>query len=789
MSDQHSQAGPSREGYGDGGHAPGEDYLDPAIGRRGPFAAEQGPTPSRPGPTRDGGAVNPGTWRDPLPGGPADGGPGAWPGAFPGGQGRHQDGYPADPLRDGPSRPDPRRDGYAQPAPGDLRDGRGAEPAVDALGLPITPLAAERHAPPHPGGPAPLEPRHPAASSASAAYDAPQAALDDQRDVRPLADAGGPPRDGGNGVWHDDPEATIVTSGNGPQEGLRTLVELARAAEGHTDGGQVGDGRPGEGRPDDAYDLPPLDPSADQARQGGQSNAYEDVAPYPSEDPARFPTRTYSSSDPLPPREGSSSVDSYPPREGSSSLDSYPPREGSSSLDSYPPREGHSSLDQYPQSFDAAPHGTRDALPYLGGQSPHGLEPRDDSAHPGPDRGPGSPVSPHHEAAHHEALRPETPPHPAPPDAGDRTLRPRDTESGHGRAGEAGPEPATLHGTGGQADASPYAPPADAPMGEVAALAEQFAQRFDLLAQNVERIIKGKRQTVELALVCLFAEGHLLIEDVPGTGKTTLARSIAASVDGLWRHIRFTPDLEPADVIGVPARDEADGTTGLRRGPVFANLVLCDGIEHAAPKTLAALLEAMEERRVVVDSEPHALPRPFMVIATQDSVRDPAYGDGPPALPKARLDRFLMRISVGYPDPAAEVEALKGMPAGPQVDRLPLVARASDIAGMIDFITRIHVADPIYDYMVSLVAATRDAPETRLGASPRAGMALLRASRVRAAAAGRHYVVPEDVRALAVPVLAHRLMLTPEAEARGHTGASVVEEVVARVPAPQLAGV
>ncbi|WP_455432758.1 AAA family ATPase [Streptosporangium soli] len=320
----------------------------------------------------------------------------------------------------------------------------------------------------------------------------------------------------------------------------------------------------------------------------------------------------------------------------------------------------------------------------------------------------------------------------------------------------------------------------------MAALAEQFAQRFNLLAENIERVIKGKREAVELALVCLFSEGHLLIEDVPGTGKTTLARSIAASVDAQWRRIQFTPDLLPSDITGVSIFNQTTQKFEFHQGPVFANIVLGDEINRASPKTQSALLEVMEERRVTVDSEAHSVPRPFLVVATQN----PVDMDGTYPLPEAQLDRFLMRISVGYPDHAAEVEVLKGMPTGPQVERLPMVARASDVAGMIDFATRIHVADPIYDYVVGLVTQTRTSPEVRLGASPRASLALVRAAKVRAAAAGRHFVVPEDIKALAVAVLAHRLVLTPEAELRERTAEALVGEILAGIPVPQaLAGV
>ncbi|WP_433239883.1 AAA family ATPase [Streptosporangium sp. CA-135522] len=352
---------------------------------------------------------------------------------------------------------------------------------------------------------------------------------------------------------------------------------------------------------------------------------------------------------------------------------------------------------------------------------------------------------------------------------------------GAGPAYEAQPS----HGAEQAAVRQPYPVEAQSPGGEVVALAGQFAQRFGLLAGNIEKIIRGKREVVELALVCLLSEGHLLIEDVPGTGKSTLARAIAGSVDAQWRRIRFTPDLLPSDITGAPVFDQTLQRPEFRRGPVFANIVLADEIDQASPKTRSALLEVMEERRVTVDAEEHPLLRPFLVVATHN----PVDTDGPRPLPTAQLDRFLMRISVGYPDHACEVEVLKGMPAGPQVERLPVVARASDVAGMIDFATRIHVADPIYEYVVAIVAATRVSPEVRLGASPRASLALIRAAKVRAAATGRHYVVPEDVDALAVPVLAHRLIMTAEAGLRGRTGAALVGDIVVGTRVPQaLAG-
>jgi MoxR-like ATPase len=317
------------------------------------------------------------------------------------------------------------------------------------------------------------------------------------------------------------------------------------------------------------------------------------------------------------------------------------------------------------------------------------------------------------------------------------------------------------------------------------ALAGRFARMFGALAGNIERVIRGKRENVELAMLCLLSEGHLLLEDVPGTGKTTLARSIAASVDAQWTRIQFTPDLLPSDVTGVSIFNQATSKFEFHPGPIFANIVVADEINRGSPKTQSALLEVMEERRVTVDGHPRPVPRPFMVIATQN----PVDMDGTYPLPEAQLDRFLMKISMGYPDHASEVAVLAGMPTGPLVDQLTKVAGRDDVKNMIDFAGRIHVAPPLYDYVVHIVASTRRHPDIRLGASPRASLALLRAVRVRAAAAGRSYVVPEDVKALATHVIAHRLMLTPEAELRGRTAVDLVTEVLGRVPVPQAAGV
>ncbi|MES9543719.1 AAA family ATPase [Actinomadura sp. NPDC000600] len=317
------------------------------------------------------------------------------------------------------------------------------------------------------------------------------------------------------------------------------------------------------------------------------------------------------------------------------------------------------------------------------------------------------------------------------------------------------------------------------------ALAGRFAQMFAALAGNIERVVRGKREKVELALICLLAEGHLLVEDVPGVGKTTLARAISASVEAKWARIQFTPDLLPSDITGVSIFNQGTSAFEFHPGPIFANLVVADEINRGSPKTQSALLEVMEERRVTVDGVPHPVPRPFMVIATQN----PVDMDGTYPLPEAQLDRFLMRISMGYPDHQAEVALLAGAPTGAMLDQMPPLMGREDLARMIDFAQRLHVAPPLHDYLVRVVSATRGHPDLRLGASPRASIALLRAARVRAAAAGRSYIVPEDVKALAVPVIAHRLIVTPEAELRGRSGADVVAEALGGVPTPQAAGV
>ena len=310
-----------------------------------------------------------------------------------------------------------------------------------------------------------------------------------------------------------------------------------------------------------------------------------------------------------------------------------------------------------------------------------------------------------------------------------------------------------------------------------------FSQDFLRLASNMGRAIKGKSDIIHLVLTCFFAEGHLLIEDVPGVGKTSVARALAASIDGQWRRIQFTPDLLPSDVTGVTIYNQPKHRFEFHPGGVFANIVLADEINRASPKTQSALLEVMEERRVTVDAQPYEVPRPFIVVATQN----PIEMDGTYRLPEAQLDRFLMRISVGYPDAAAERTILAGHHHGSMVDQLRPVLPVTRAAEMIAECSQVHVSDPLADYIIALTAATRSLPEARLGVSPRGSIALMRAVRGWAATSGRTYALPEDVKILAPGVLAHRLLLQPEAELRGTTAHELIERVLASVPVPHTA--
>ncbi|HEU5002843.1 MAG TPA: MoxR family ATPase [Actinomycetota bacterium] len=307
-----------------------------------------------------------------------------------------------------------------------------------------------------------------------------------------------------------------------------------------------------------------------------------------------------------------------------------------------------------------------------------------------------------------------------------------------------------------------------------------FAQAFESIAANVERVIEGKADVIRLALIALAAEGHLLVEDVPGVGKTMLAKAIARSISCEWRRIQFTPDLLPSDVTGVGIYDGEVKRFVFKPGPVFANIVLGDEINRASPKTQSALLESMEERQVSVDGVTHPLPRPFMVMATQN----PIDHVGTYPLPEAQLDRFIMRLSMGYPDANASLRILDRHGATEPVYSLDPVVDQDGVLRLIQGARNVHAAEALKRYVVDLTEATRAHPGVSLGASPRASLFLLKAARAKAASEGRDYVLPDDVKALARPVLAHRLLLSPQAQSRGRTQEDLVAEMLGTVPVP-----
>ena len=355
---------------------------------------------------------------------------------------------------------------------------------------------------------------------------------------------------------------------------------------------------------------------------------------------------------------------------------------------------------------------------------------------------------------------------------------------------DAGPPvpPSTLHGvTTDFSDSGTSATPASGirpgsssgQLGDDRPGARTFATLFEAITSNIAQVIHGKDDAIELAVIALLAEGHLLVEDVPGVGKTSLAKALSASVDCTWKRVQFTPDLLPTDLVGVSIYQRSTETFRFDPGPLFANILLADEINRASPKTQSALLEAMEERQVTSDGVSRRLEPPFMVIATQNPVEQ----EGTYRLPESQLDRFLLRISIGYPGRNAELQMLDEQGSASTIGRLAPVVSIEELQGMIDAVKGVYMATALKSYLVDLAEASRRHPAIELGLSPRATLQLASASRAHAAARGRNYATPDDVKVVGTAALAHRIVLRSDGGSQLHAD-EAIDEVFAAVPVP-----
>jgi MoxR-like ATPase len=306
------------------------------------------------------------------------------------------------------------------------------------------------------------------------------------------------------------------------------------------------------------------------------------------------------------------------------------------------------------------------------------------------------------------------------------------------------------------------------------------AEHILLIRESLRQFVKGKHDLIEFSLICLFSEEHLLIEDVPGLGKTTIARALAKSIGGSWSRIQFTPDILPGDITGVSIFNRATNVFDFHFGPVFSNFVLADEINRASPRTQSALLEVMAERTVTIDGVSHKVPRPFLVVATQN----PVEMDGTYPLPEAQLDRFMMRVSIGYPSAESEIEILRDEHEGRSINDIQPVISLEDISEISKIAKQTYVAPSIFDYITRITNATRGAEDVTLGCSPRASLALLKASRVRAMMQGRDHVLPSDIQELAVPVCAHRLILKSAHQSTRASADNVIQRILQEVEVP-----